>query len=99
MSQTHSTLRRVRLALWMLTAVAASGAIALWVSRHWGPPPAPDALESTRALITGEFSLVDHGGKDKEYNFYRYAGIVTDAGGKGEHVKEDKPVNIKSNLP
>ena len=63
MSQTHSTLRRVRLALWMLTAVAASGAIALWVSRHWGPPPAPDALESTRALITGEFSLVDHGGK------------------------------------
>ncbi len=43
--------------------------------------------------------LVDHGGKDKEYNFYRYAGIVTDVGGKGEHVKEDKPVNIKSNMP
>ena len=43
--------------------------------------------------------LVDHGGKDKEYNFYRYAGMVTDAGGKGEHVKEDEPVNVKSNLP
>ena len=43
--------------------------------------------------------LVDHGGKDKEYNFYRYAGIVTDAGGKGEHNKENKPVNVKSNMP
>jgi NADH-quinone oxidoreductase subunit I len=43
--------------------------------------------------------LVDHGGKDKEYNFYKYAGIVTQEGGKGEHVKEDKPVNVKSNLP
>ena len=43
--------------------------------------------------------LVDHQGKDKEYNFYKYAGVVTGVGGKGEHVKEDKPVNIKSNLP
>ena len=43
--------------------------------------------------------LVDHGGKDKEYNFYRYAGIVTDAGGKGEHHKENEPVNIKNNMP
>ena len=43
--------------------------------------------------------LVDHCGKDKEYNFYKYAGIVTEIGGKGEHEKEDKPVNIKSNLP
>ncbi len=43
--------------------------------------------------------MVDHGGKDREYNFYRYAGIVTDIGAKGEHVKEDKPVNLKSNLP
>ncbi len=43
--------------------------------------------------------LVDHQGKDKEYNFYKYAGIVTDAGGRGEHVGEDKPVNVRSNLP
>ena len=43
--------------------------------------------------------LVDHGGKDKEYCFYKYAGIVTDVGGKGEHKREDKPVNVKSNLP
>ena len=43
--------------------------------------------------------LVDHCGKDKEYCFYKYAGIVTDVGDKGEHIKEDKPVNIKSNMP
>ena len=43
--------------------------------------------------------LVDHGGKDKDYCFYKYAGIVTDVGDKGEHIKEEKPVNIKSNMP
>ncbi len=43
--------------------------------------------------------LVDHGGKDKEYNYYKYAGVVTDVGGKGTHIKEEEPINIKSNLP
>jgi NADH-quinone oxidoreductase subunit I len=43
--------------------------------------------------------LVDHGGKDKEYCFYKYAGIATDVGGKGEHNRENKPVNVKSNMP
>ena len=43
--------------------------------------------------------LVDHQGKDKEYNFYKYAGVATDVGGKGEHIQEDEPVNVKSNLP
>ena len=43
--------------------------------------------------------LVNHGGKDKEYNFYQYAGIVSAVGGKGEHIKEEMPVNIKSNMP
>ncbi len=43
--------------------------------------------------------LVDHGGKDKEYNFYKYVGIATQEGGKGEHIKESKPVKVKSNLP
>ena len=43
--------------------------------------------------------LVEHGGKDKEYNFYKYAGVVTKVGDKGTHIKEDKPVEIKSNLP
>jgi len=42
---------------------------------------------------------VDHGGKDKEYNFYQYAGVVTDVGDKGSHIQEEKPVNIKSNMP
>ena len=43
--------------------------------------------------------LVDHGGKDKEYNFYKHAGVVTDVGDKGSHIQEERPVNIKSNLP
>jgi NADH-quinone oxidoreductase subunit I len=43
--------------------------------------------------------LVDHGGKDREYNFYQYAGVVTDVGDKGVHIQEEKPVNVKSNMP
>jgi NADH-quinone oxidoreductase subunit I len=43
--------------------------------------------------------LVEHCGKDTEYNFYKYAGVATDVGGKGSHVKEEKPVNIRSNMP
>lgn len=43
--------------------------------------------------------LVDHPGKDKEYNFYKHAGVATDVGKKGEHIKEDRPVNVKTNLP
>jgi len=42
--------------------------------------------------------LVNHGGKNNEYNFYRYAGVKV-LGDKGTHLKEDKPVNLKSNLP
>jgi NADH-quinone oxidoreductase subunit I len=42
--------------------------------------------------------LVDHGGKDTDYNFYRYAGVAV-LGEKGTHVKEDRPVNLKSNMP
>jgi NADH-quinone oxidoreductase subunit I len=42
--------------------------------------------------------LVDHGGKDSEYNFYRHAG-VTMVGDKGSHVNESEPVDVKSNLP
>jgi len=43
--------------------------------------------------------MVDHGGKDPDYNYYRYAGVISDVGQKGFHEKEAKPVNIKSNLP
>jgi NADH-quinone oxidoreductase subunit I len=42
--------------------------------------------------------LVDHQGKDKEYNFYKYAGITTDVGDKGEHIREAEPVNVRSNI-
>ncbi len=43
--------------------------------------------------------LVDHGGKDDRYCFYRHTGIATDTAGKGEHVNEQPPVDAKSNLP
>jgi NADH-quinone oxidoreductase subunit I len=43
--------------------------------------------------------LVDHGGKDNEYNFYKHAGVFTDVGDKGSHIQEEKPVNVKSNMP
>ena len=42
--------------------------------------------------------LVDHGGKNTEYDFYRHAG-VTAAGDKGTHLKERPPVDLRSNLP
>lgn len=42
--------------------------------------------------------LVDHGGKDSEYNYYRYAGVTT-LGDKGTHVGEEKPVDVRSNMP
>jgi NADH-quinone oxidoreductase subunit I len=42
--------------------------------------------------------LIQGGGKNNEYNFYRYAG-VTVAGQKGTHIREEKPVDVKSNLP
>jgi NADH-quinone oxidoreductase subunit I len=43
--------------------------------------------------------LVNHGGKDPDYNFYKHAGIVTAAGGKGGHIGESPPVNVRSNMP
>ena len=42
--------------------------------------------------------LVDHGGKNNDYNYYRYAG-VTVLGDKGTHIAEAPPVDLKSNLP
>jgi NADH-quinone oxidoreductase subunit I len=63
----------------------------------------PDFENCQKDILTLVFEkkdlLVDHPGKDKEYNFYKYAGVVTGVGKKGEHFKEDKPVNLKSNLP
>jgi len=42
--------------------------------------------------------LVDHGGKNNEYNFYSHAGVAM-LGDKGSHIGEDAPVDPKSNLP
>jgi NADH-quinone oxidoreductase subunit I len=42
--------------------------------------------------------LVDHGGKNTEYNFYRHAGVAM-VGGKGTHVSEAPPVDVKNILP
>jgi NADH-quinone oxidoreductase subunit I len=42
--------------------------------------------------------MVDHGGKDIEYNFYEYAGVLV-KGDKGTHVKEVEPVNVRTNMP
>lgn len=52
-----------------------------------------------RMVVEKQDLLVNHCGKDPDYCFYKYAGVATDAGGKGEHEKESEPVNIKSNLP
>ncbi len=63
----------------------------------------PDFENVQRDILTLVFEkedlLVDHCGKDPDYNFYRHAGVATDQGGKGEHEKEDKPVNVRSNMP
>jgi NADH-quinone oxidoreductase subunit I len=42
--------------------------------------------------------LVDNGGKNGEYNFYRHSGVAV-AADKGEHEGEKPPVDLKSNLP
>ncbi len=43
--------------------------------------------------------LVNETGKDAEYNFYDHAGVTSDRGDKGEHLRESAPVNVKSNMP
>ncbi len=42
--------------------------------------------------------LIDHGGKNRDYNFYRHAGVAM-VGDKGTHLNEQTPVNVKSNFP
>jgi len=42
--------------------------------------------------------LVAHGGKNRDYNFYRYAGVAM-VGEKGSHIDEAPPVDLKSNMP
>jgi NADH-quinone oxidoreductase subunit I len=54
--------------------------------------------EVLKLVAEKEDLLVNHGGKNRDYNFYRYAG-VTIVGEKGTHMNEQKPVDVKSNLP
>ncbi|NTU60696.1 MAG: NADH-quinone oxidoreductase subunit NuoI [Deltaproteobacteria bacterium] len=62
----------------------------------------PSFETSQRELLTlvaeKEDLLVDHGGKNRDYSFYRHAGVAVD-GAKGTHVNEAPPVDPRSNLP
>jgi len=62
----------------------------------------PDFEMSRRDILKlvyeKEDLLVDHGGKHPDYNFYQHAGVAV-LGGKGDHIGEEKPVNVRSNLP
>lgn len=42
--------------------------------------------------------LVNHGGKDPDYDYYRHAGVAV-KGGKGTHLEEDSPVDVTGNMP
>ncbi len=63
----------------------------------------PDFENIQRDILTLVFEkkdlLIEGCGKDTTYNFYQHAGIATQNGKKGEHIKEDPPVNVKSNMP
>jgi NADH-quinone oxidoreductase subunit I len=52
-----------------------------------------------KLVFEKEDLLVDHGGKDRTYNFYQHAGILTKLAGKGDHDRENPPVDVKTNLP
>ncbi len=63
----------------------------------------PDFEFSKRDILSFVYEkedlLVDHQGKDKEYNYYKYSAIATEGADKGEHIGEEKPVDVKTNLP
>ena len=54
--------------------------------------------EILKLVYEKEDLLVNHGGKNRNYNFYRHAG-VTVVGDKGSHAGEKRPVNLRSNMP
>jgi NADH-quinone oxidoreductase subunit I len=45
-----------------------------------------------------ESLLVDHGGRNNDYDFYRHAGIGSTEE-KGTHINEKPPVNVRSVMP
>ncbi len=56
------------------------------------------AREILSLVAEKEDLLVDHGGKDREYQYYRHAGVAVTRG-KGEHPDELPPVDTRSLLP
>ena len=79
---------------------------------NWeGDPKLMDILRKPGHEVIWSNVLIDENGvprwtgdgddaPEKGTNFQgRWHRGMTDAGGKGDHVKEDKPVNIKSNMP
>jgi NADH-quinone oxidoreductase subunit I len=54
--------------------------------------------EILKLVYEKEDLLVEHGGKNRDYNFYRHAGVAV-VGEKGSHINEGTPVDVKSNLP
>ena len=63
----------------------------------------PDFENCKRDILSLVFEkkdlLVDHGGKDPDYDYYQHAGVLTGLRAKGSHVAEMRPVNLKTNLP
>ena len=51
-----------------------------------------------KLLYEKEDLLVNHGGKNSDYNFYRHAGVAM-VGDKGSHIGEEQPVDIRSLMP
>ena len=51
-----------------------------------------------KLLYEKEDLLVNHGGKNSDYNFYRHAGVAM-VGDKGSHIGEDQPVDIRTLMP
>jgi NADH-quinone oxidoreductase subunit I len=51
-----------------------------------------------KLVVEKDDLLVQHGGKNREYHFYRHAGVAV-VGDKGTHIDEEPPVNLKSLLP
>ena len=62
------------------------------------PAMEPSKRDMLSFVAEKEDLLVDHGGKNHEYNYYRYAGVAV-AGDKGTHLAEAPPVELRSNLP
>jgi NADH-quinone oxidoreductase subunit I len=68
----------------------------------WAIQMSPDYEFSKYASIDMVYEkedlLVDHGGKDSEYNYYRHAGIGV-VNPRGGNEDEYEPVDIKTNMP